>query len=67
MQELYKYAEEQGFVLKGSNAGYLSIPIIDGKEIDAETYENLDPEVKQKIADKSVYVHEKAGEVIKKV
>lgn len=67
MQELYKYAEEQGFVLKGSNAGYLSIPILDGKEIDAETYENLDSEIKQKIADKSINVHEKAGEVIKKV
>ncbi len=67
MQELYKYAEEQGFVLKGSNAGYLSIPIIDGKEIDAETYENLEEKIKKEIAEKSILVHEKAGEVIKEV
>lgn len=67
MQELYKFAEEKGFVLKGSNTGYLSIPIIGGKEIDAETYENLEEEVKKKIAEKSLSVHEKAGEVIKEV
>ncbi len=67
MQELYKYAEEMGFVLKGSNSGYLSIPLIEGKEIDAETYENLESDLKKEITEKSLFVHEKAGEVIKEV
>lgn len=67
MQELYQYAEKMGFVLKGSNSGYLSIPLVDGKEIDAETYENLGDDAKKEITDKSVFVHEKAGEVIKEV
>ena len=67
MQELYKYAEGMGFVLKGSNSGYLSIPLVEGKEIDAETYEQLESDQKKEITEKSLFVHEKAGEVIKEV
>lgn len=67
MQELYEFAENLGFILKGSNTGYLSIPIIDGKEIDAETYESLNDKTKKEIEDKSLKVQEKAVDILKEV
>ncbi len=35
--------KNKAFVFKGSNAGYLSIPIIDSKEMNKETYRKHGP------------------------
>jgi len=65
IQELHKFAEEKGFILKYANSGYLSIPVHEGKQLNADEYDNLEPSVKD-IFEKNTYeVQEKALEVVK--
>jgi len=65
IQELHKFAEVKGFVLKHANSGYISIPIHEGKQLSADEYDSLEPGIKD-IFEKNTYeVQEKAIEVVK--
>lgn len=67
LQELHRFAEENNFILKGSNSGFISIPVYNGKQINSEDYEGLDPEVKKEIEQRSLKVQEKAVEVLRQI
>jgi predicted ATP-dependent protease len=67
LQELHRFAEEKGFILKYANSGYVSIPVLEGKQINADEYDNLDVEIKEKIEKNSLEVQEKAIEVLKQI
>lgn len=65
--ELAQMAEEQGFVLKRSSTGFVSIPVIDGKEVTGEEYEQLPDEVKEEIERKSGEIQLKALQVTRRI
>ncbi|GAW91306.1 Lon protease family protein [Calderihabitans maritimus] len=67
LEELSKAAEERGFVLKSTSAGYVSIPLIDGKEISQEEYNNLDEETRADIDRRSEEIQLKMLETMRKI
>jgi lon-related putative ATP-dependent protease len=67
LEELTKTAAEQGFVLKRTSTGFVSIPVIEGKEISTEEFEALGTEVKEELERKSSEIQLKAIQVMRKV
>lgn len=62
---LSEEAKELGFGVKSSNGGIYFMPIIDGKTITEEEFDELDDEEKDKITDTSEDIQKKASEVMK--
>lgn len=60
-------AEEYGIMPQWSTTGFIGVPMIDGKAIPPEDFQQLDKEEKEKIEKKIVVVHEKAMEVIRRM
>lgn len=53
VEELNTLAKNFGFVLKETKTGIVSIPVIDGKQVNNEEYEQLDEEKKKEIESKA--------------
>jgi predicted ATP-dependent protease len=65
--ELTKMATEEGFVLKRASTGFVSVPLIDGKELSNEEFEMLPAEEKEAFERKSSNVQFKAIQVMRKI
>jgi lon-related putative ATP-dependent protease len=66
-EELTKMATEQGFVLKRASTGFISIPLVDGKELSGEEFEALPVEQKEGFERKSSDLQLKAIQVMRKI
>jgi lon-related putative ATP-dependent protease len=66
-EELTKMAAEQGFVLKRSSTGFVSIPLVDGKELSGEEFEALPEAEKEVFERKSSDLQLKAIQVMRKI
>lgn len=60
-------AEEYGIMPQWSTTGFIGVPMLNGKAIPPEEFQQLDKEEKEKIEKKIVTVHEKAMEVIRRM
>jgi len=67
LEELTNAAEEQGFVLKRASTGFVSVPVIDGKELSGEDYEALPSEIKEELERKSGDIQLKALNVMRRI
>ena len=52
-EELANLAEEQGFVLKRSSSGFVTVPIVDGEEISSEDIAKLPEDLKEELEKKT--------------
>ncbi len=67
LEELTGTAAEQGFILKRTSTGFVSIPVIDGKELSGEEFEALPAEVKEELEKKSEDIQYKAINVMRRI
>lgn len=65
MEKLTRVAQENGFVLKKTGTGFLSIPLKDGKEMSEEEYNQLEQSQKEELEKKSTEVQLKAMEIVR--
>jgi len=66
-EELNKVAQEQGFTLKRTSSGFVTIPLHEGEQISEEEYAKLDQKDKDKLEKKSTEVQLKAMEIMRRV
>lgn len=67
MESFNTFAKEKGFIVKKSEQGLVTIPIIDGKPIDEKDYINMSSEERKKVEDTSYVVQNKLMEVMKRI
>lgn len=67
MEEMSKAAEEHDFQVKTANSGIYFMPVVDGKTIGEEEYDDLPEEVKNAIEKNSQIVQEKAGAIMRDI
>ena len=67
LEELNKAAQEQGFTLKRTSSGFITIPLQDGEQISEEDYAKLEQEKKDDLEKKSTDVQLKAMEIMRRV
>ena len=67
LEELTRTAAEQGFILRRASTGFVSIPLIDGKEVSTEEYEALPQVVKEELESKSAEIQFKALQVMRRI
>lgn len=61
-QELNAIATEAGFVIRQSGSGFLTIPLVNGKPITEEEYQELDEEVLLEIEERTIEIQDKVVE-----
>lgn len=67
MKNMSDMAKEHGFQVKSTNSGIYFMPVVDGKTINEEEYENLDEEEQEKIEAASNIVQEKASTIMRDI
>lgn len=67
MEEFNEFAKSKGFIMKKSEEGLVSIPVVDGKTMDDEEYMKLSLEERKKIDDESFIVQSKLLETMKHI
>ncbi len=67
MEELHSVAKENGFVLKRTSTGFMSVPIKEGREISEEEYGQLEQDEREEMEKKSTDIQLKAMEVMRRV
>jgi lon-related putative ATP-dependent protease len=67
LEELNKAALEQGFALKRTSSGFVTIPLRDGEQISEEDYAKLEHQEKEELEKKSTDVQLKAMEIMRRV
>lgn len=67
LDDLNKQASTHGFQVKTAQNGIYMMPIIDGKVVNEDDFNNLDSEIKQTFEEKSSIVQEQIFEAIKKI
>lgn len=67
MDEMSKMAQEYDFQVKTTNAGIFFMPIVDGKPVGEEEYDNLSEEAKEAVEKNSQMVQEKAGSIMREL
>ena len=67
LEELNKAAQEQGFTLKRTSSGFITIPLQDGEQISEEDYAKLEQGRKDELEKKSTEVQLKAMEIMRRV
>lgn len=67
LEELNTKALEQGFMLKRINTGFATVPLINGKPLTPEEFEQLDEAKKKEIEAKSTDLQVKALEILRKI
>lgn len=61
-KQLNKLAEKEGFVIRQSGSGFLTIPLVEGKPVTEEQYQDLDEQIIQEIEERSVKIQDKVVE-----
>lgn len=67
LDKLSEDAEKQGFKVKATGSGIYFLPVIEGKPITEQEYNNLDEEVKAQIDEKSSVMQVETMEIIRKI
>jgi len=67
MESFNVFAREQGFVIRKSEHGLMTIPLRDGKPMDDKDYIEMPPEERKKIEDNSFMVQGKLMETLKRM
>lgn len=67
MEEMSKAAEAHDFQVKTANSGIYFMPVVEGKTIGEEEYDDLPEEVKNTIEKNSQIVQEKAGAIMRNI
>ena len=65
IEEFNKQAEKIGIMPQWMTTGFVGVPLIDGKPITPEEYQQLPKEKREEIDKKMMAVHEKAMEVVR--
>ncbi|MGB9809812.1 MAG: Lon-like protease helical domain-containing protein, partial [Caldanaerobacter sp.] len=60
LESLNELAREYGFILKDTRTGLISIPVIDGRQISQEEFQELDEEVRKSIEKRAAEFEVKA-------
>src|SRR5699024_1256006 len=61
-QKLNEITAKEGFVIRQSGSGFLTIPLVNGKPISEEQYRHLDENLVQEIEERTVKIQEKVVE-----
>src|SRR5699024_2324850 len=61
-QKLNEIAAKEGFVIRQSGSGFLTIPLVNGKPITEEQYQHLDEKIVQEIEERTVKIQDKVVE-----
>ncbi|KKM09208.1 ATP-dependent protease [Clostridiales bacterium PH28_bin88] len=67
LEQLNQIATEQGFTLKRTSTGFATIPMVDGKAISPEEYEQLEAEIKEELERRSNEIQLKGMEIIRRI
>lgn len=67
VDEFTQYAENQGISPQWSSTGFIGLPMVDGKAIGPEEYQQLDKEQRDAIEKKMLAVHEKGMDVVRRI
>jgi len=67
LEELNKVAQDNGFTLKRTSSGFVTIPVQDGEQIGEEEYAKLEQSKKDELEKKSTDVQLKAMEIMRRV
>ena len=67
LDTMNEMAVEYDFHVKSSEAGVWFIPVVNGEPVEDEAFEALPAELKSKIEENSVIVHEKAGVILRQI
>ncbi|HCD10656.1 MAG TPA: ATP-dependent protease, partial [Thermoanaerobacter sp.] len=67
MEELNTLAKSFGFVLKDTRTGIISIPVIEGRQISQEEFQQLDEEVRKEIEKRAAEFEVKALQIWKEI
>ncbi|NLY39705.1 MAG: AAA family ATPase [Firmicutes bacterium] len=67
LEELNRAAQEQGFTLKRTSAGFVTVPLIKGEQLSEEDYARLDQAAKEELEKKSTELQLKAMEIMRRV
>ena len=67
LEELNQAAQEQGFTLKRTSSGFMTMPMEDGEQISEEDYAKLDPEKRDELEKKSTDLQMKAMEIMRRI
>ncbi len=67
MEALSEEAKKEGIAIVRTNAGYVTIPIVNGKQITPEEFEALSEDVKKDIEEKTKKIQDKLFEALRKI
>lgn len=67
MEQMSTVAKEYDFQVKTTNAGIFFMPVVDGKMVDEEEYDDLSEEAKDTIEKNSQSLQEKAGSIMREL
>ena len=67
MTEMSAVAEQHDFQVKTTNSGVFFMPVVDGKAVGEDDYDNLTEEQKDAIEKNSQMVQEKAGSILREL
>lgn len=67
MAEMSAVAEQYSFQVKTTNAGVFFMPVVEGKAVGEDEYDDLSEDVKNKIEKNSQMVQEKAGSIMREL
>lgn len=67
MERFNTFAREQGFVIKKSEHGLMTIPLIEGKPMEEKDFMEMPPEERKKMEDNSFIVQGKLMETLKSI
>ena len=65
VEKLNRVAQENGFVLKKTGTGFLTIPLKEGREMSEEEYNQLEQSQREELEKKSTEVQLKAMEIVR--
>lgn len=67
LDELEQYAKTEGFLLKRTGKGLVTVPVYEGKPLDASEYANLPEETKKSIGMKILNIETRMDETMRKI
>ena len=67
MNRLNEKSSQYGFQVKSANNGIYMMPVVNGKTIEEEEFEKLDPTIKQEFEDKSAIVQQHVMDAISEI
>lgn len=67
LEQLNNIAQDEGFAIQQTPQGIMTVPLKDGDTMKQEEYENLPPEEKKEIDEKSRKLQSKTDDIIRKI